>query len=500
MVSVVLLGFKLSAAKRVVQVNQRRKELETDLALLQPKLEDEDIAVWLNDYDHDSEQRQSSIDEMALSSGRVYSAMENQAVARCLGMFDSYDSCSASATEVKRSATIKRSETKYEEATRLLFGFAEAEIRADPLEIVVYILHCAGSRYGLTLAMADPDVVRFECVEKLNAHHTINFARYTARGAVADRTFLFSIIAKQTAEDPSAYVVAVVPIPRHAKISPKDEAGAVRAENVRSFRCTELAPGMTRLEYCCFLDLKGWVPQFVANKAIPGQMRNPQTMQQYMQQVRPLSECNADDGRAVGHMLIDLVDSKPEDVAHAVRTFANRTAMLRQSGFRHIGAMLVVFFTADARARPDDDVAITALDPSMVTEQQAIAIGGAISSVHQSPMPAAALQHVLKLHAVLRAMVSSCVWFVPMLEVITARKTKPRRSTIMKRLSAIVATDVNAAPIDATPNADGTVDESYFSAVVWLSTHTAVPATTACVWHCTLHGVPCHRDRDCRCL
>jgi hypothetical protein len=39
-VSLVLMGFKLSALKRLVQVNQRRTELKECLELLQPKVEE----------------------------------------------------------------------------------------------------------------------------------------------------------------------------------------------------------------------------------------------------------------------------------------------------------------------------------------------------------------------------------------------------------------------------------------------------------------------------
>ena len=74
-VSAILLGFKLSALKRLVQVNQRRTELLEDLALLQPKLDDENLAMFLEDVDHDTEQRQARIAEMALPTGRLYSRM-----------------------------------------------------------------------------------------------------------------------------------------------------------------------------------------------------------------------------------------------------------------------------------------------------------------------------------------------------------------------------------------------------------------------------------------
>jgi hypothetical protein len=68
----------------------------------------------------------------------------------------------------------------------------------------------------------------------------------------------------------------------HPKISAVDEAGAVRAENFRAWRLTEVSPGCTRLEYTCSLDLKGHFPKFIANTiVIP--------MQVLVQRMRPWS-------------------------------------------------------------------------------------------------------------------------------------------------------------------------------------------------------------------
>ena len=47
----------------------------------------------------------------------------------------------------------------------------------------------------------------------------------------------------------------------------------------------------------------------------------------------PLAECDPDDGRVVGRMLVELMGRKPKDAAHAIREFAGRTAMLRECGF-----------------------------------------------------------------------------------------------------------------------------------------------------------------------
>jgi hypothetical protein len=194
-------------------------------------------------------------------------------------------------------------------------------------------------------------------------------------------------------------------------------------------------------------------------------------LQRYFQQLRPLAKCDADDGRIVGQMLVDLVGDSPKGLSHAIRAFSYRTAMLRECSLRHIGAMLVRLLSTEARTdaqgTPAEDAAIMALDPSsVVTEKQATAIGSAIAACIPHPEPAEALQRVVKSHAALRAMQSDYIWFVPMLEVLTAKNSAHGRS-FMKPLSSAVAAEVSSVvPVDVVSNAGGADEGSSFTSVV----------------------------------
>jgi hypothetical protein len=108
--------------------------------------------------------------------------MENAAVERCLGMFALFESNNEVATQLKHSATITRLESKYDKATGLQFGFATLEIRAAPLEIAAYFLN-PDCRFSLSCNAADPNVIRHEVLEYVNAHHTIVFRRQPAPSA-----------------------------------------------------------------------------------------------------------------------------------------------------------------------------------------------------------------------------------------------------------------------------------------------------------------------------
>ena len=272
LVSVLLLGFKLSALRRLVQVNQRRTELKVALLWLQSKLEDEHLATWMDDVGHDAERRHARIGELALASGNVYSTMEKELIEKGRALFALFESSSAGVTQLKHSELVLCSETKLDEATRLLLGQAAAMVRATPQEIVAYLLNY-DSRHLKSLTDKSVVLVRSEALEHVNAHHTIIFNRGKLGHGLSERTFLNSIVAKRVADDPPTYIVVVVPIVRHAKITRKDEARAVRAENCRSFKLTEVT-GVTKMEYACSIDLRGLIPQAITNKtAVPGQQR-----------------------------------------------------------------------------------------------------------------------------------------------------------------------------------------------------------------------------------
>ena len=270
LVSVVLLGFKLSALKRLVQMNQRRIELKAALVLLQPQVEAEKRDVWLADVEHDAKQREDRIAAMDSTAGREYNLLEANLLKKGADMFAGFEASDASAKQLTHSPLVTCSETKIDEATGLLLGRAVVLIRATPQEMVAHVLNYESH---FNKSITDQTIyVRSEVVEHVNAYHTIIFHRIKATGA-SDRTFLTSIVAKKVEDDPPTYLVVSLPIRQHDKITPKDEKGAVRAESHRAFKLTEVAEGITKLEYACSLNLRGSIPQAITNKvSVPGQM------------------------------------------------------------------------------------------------------------------------------------------------------------------------------------------------------------------------------------
>jgi hypothetical protein len=170
----------------------------------------------------------------------------------------------------------------------------------------------------------------------------------------------------------------------------------------------------------------------------------PATLHQYFQQILPVAHCTAEDGRVVGHLLMDLVSKAPKDLAHGIREFANRSAMLRECGMRHIGDMLAAMLVANTHSDSEHDLDENATpDVPSVTAEQATAIGGMLAArTRSSPVPAMALRDTVDSHYILCTMKALHPWFVPMLEVLLVAPESTQRSIsrrFTRRLSAIVA-------------------------------------------------------------
>jgi hypothetical protein len=270
MVSILLMGVKMSAFKEIMQLRQRRQELRGNLKQLKRPIEAEELAAWISDVELDSEERQAKI--ALLGAAQSYTPAEDELVGKSLELFDRYDASQVTPVSLKHAATVELAETKYDEERHMLLGRAVALIRgATPETLVAYMLNYDSRKIR---SEWNPKIdVRGEVVEVVNDHHTIIYNRRKLGHGLSDRAFLNSMIAKKLGDSPVQYVLAGVPIPKHGRITKRDEAGAVRGESFRVFRLTQLGANESKLEYTCSLDLKGLIPQFVTdNIAVPQQV------------------------------------------------------------------------------------------------------------------------------------------------------------------------------------------------------------------------------------
>ena len=187
LVSVILVGVKICAARELVQIIERRNELKANLLLLQKQLEKEDTAAWLADVKHDVKRRQDRIAAMVAMSSRVSPSAENELVAEGLAMFDRFEASSAAVEQVKHSPTLQQSEMKHDPVTGLLLGRARVEIRAAPEDLVAYSLNYDGRHIQSDVESDPASTVRREMLEAVNEFHTIIYNHKKARGIATGR-------------------------------------------------------------------------------------------------------------------------------------------------------------------------------------------------------------------------------------------------------------------------------------------------------------------------
>jgi hypothetical protein len=214
----------------------------------------------------------------------------------------------------------------------------------------------------------------------------------------------------------------------------------------------------------------GFVPQVITNTvAIPAQVNAPLAMQAYFQQLQAPSECMAQDGVFVAHMLVDVAETSSGGKRRTkctVRKFAQRTSMLRASGFPHLCEMLATTVTRSHFANPEsagDLVSDTIANASSVTEEEATAMGGVFlgilnssstesivkvqveASSRPSPRflsprlsPAVATRKLLRTFVALDTMGRKHAWFVPMLTTIALRLQGTSVADRARRRSSVV--------------------------------------------------------------
>jgi hypothetical protein len=166
----------------------------------------------------------------------------------------------------------------------------------------------------------------------------------------------------------------------------------------------------------------------VTNKfVLPALVLTPLRIQAYFLQTRRIETCSAEDGRMLGHVLMEHVQSsKTEELAlAALANFAMQTAMLRDSHLPHLNVMLrSMLFTSkrDLLFNKFLSQQPCTQDPSLLTAADAATIGRDIRAISLGHIvPADVGAEVFAKYAVLRIVAQQSPWLQPMLEVVLAR-------------------------------------------------------------------------------
>jgi hypothetical protein len=393
--------------------------------------QDEEAHAWLTDARDDGAWRAAVVQEMR-EVEHSYSPEETALIAKGMALLGTFATGKGKARPMRRCKTVELAETKHDEKSGLLIGHVEAEVRTSPEQVVAFLMHFGSKFFRSTL---NPEIdVRQEVLEVKSPHHTVVFFEKKP-APLQNRTWLSSQLWRKVRETPLTYVWVGVPIEHHAKISPEDEAQAIRAEGMRCILATQTALGVTRIEYACSLDMKGHLPSWLTERVvIPGLMVVPYELQMYFAHVMPPPNCTAADGTLLGHLIVDTAEgAKKPERASAVRTFVERTATLRESGVGCLDALL----TASMGESGHDvlPLAVETFIPGALTVAEATTIGrGFDAIIRVSATPSDAVDELLRKYPAVAVAAQQHGWARPMLETIAKRRAETATLGLKLRL------------------------------------------------------------------
>ena len=378
-------------------------------------------AQWLLDVELDKAWRDAMILKMR-QGGHVCGEEETELIAKCCSLLDTTRH-PGTVRMLRHSCTVLSAWTKRNKPSGMLIGRVETLIRASPELIIAYQMNVDSKD---KLSRRPKGELRREILEVPNLHHLVLGCEMKLHGCLANRIFLASLVWRKVCDAPPTFIWAFVPIDRHDRLPPEQEAHTVRGSTSRYLRLTQISEHVTHLDYACYIDFKGTVPKWATNRRVSQfTMRLPYEIQLYFLQVKRPSECIADDGKYIGHMVTDMAEAaKKCDRASTIRAFVRRMAVLRECPLASLDAMLVGIFVGKASVSgPSKGMPTAAQDPAALTAADAENFGrGLKSTVRLGATPIAAVDELLRMHPALGVMAQQHAWFRPMLETIAKRQ------------------------------------------------------------------------------
>jgi hypothetical protein len=147
--------------------------------------------------------------------------------------------------------------------------------------------------------------------ERMNDHNMVLYRKKRSPRPLDNRDFVTRFIWKAKG---TGFVWAASPASIGSRPLYKD---VVRAEYHGAMKIIKINDSETRLEYVCRPDAGGSIPAFIANATISRFVSFPTRIQEYFEKLRPLSNLDEKDGRAIGEALLIKVDAESKKVRAA---------------------------------------------------------------------------------------------------------------------------------------------------------------------------------------
>ncbi|GMI30958.1 hypothetical protein TeGR_g5713, partial [Tetraparma gracilis] len=230
---------------------------------------------------------------------------------------------------VKLPSSLATAKVAYKKGERKAYGWATTIVRASPVQVLAYLWDVMSRN-----VMNEDDLERV-IAEKLNDHNMVGYILKRSPKPLANRELVMRFVWMVQG---SGFVLAQSPTSVVDRPLPKD---VVRMTYLSTMKIIKVNDGETRLEYVCCPDAGGSVPAVIFNRYMASFVSYPSEIQEYFQKLRPLSNWDAKDGRAVSEAL--LIKTEEEKVratdvsweAARMRVRFTQIRGLREAGERY---------------------------------------------------------------------------------------------------------------------------------------------------------------------
>ncbi|GMI29285.1 hypothetical protein TeGR_g9733 [Tetraparma gracilis] len=243
-------------------------------------------------------------EEMVRAHNQPYTEDELEVIKEGQDMYEMFEG--EKGKVLKLPSSLATAKVARREGDNHAYGWATTTVRASPVQVVAFIWDIVMSRNGMR-----EDTLENAVDVKPTDHNMVWYIKKRSPHPLDNRDFVSRCIWKAQG---TGFLFVVAPASVVTRPPIKD---AVRAELRNAMKIIKINDSETRLEYVCRPNAGGSVPAFIANRYMTRFVSFPTEIQEYFQNLRPLSIWDAKDGRAVGEALLIKTEEESKKVRAA---------------------------------------------------------------------------------------------------------------------------------------------------------------------------------------
>jgi hypothetical protein len=358
------------------------------------------------------EANRASVVEMIKNSVQQYTEEENEIIEDGLSHFDAFKRKKSKKLVMDSPSTIAK--IAFTDGDSHAWGWSTLVVRASCADVLSYA--CGDKKRSVR---QDRDLEK-SIDEAPNAHNKLVYYRKRMAKPFDDRDFLSRFVWKATEDGVFVYVSKAEESRKRHELP-----GVLRAKLPSVMKLTRISATATQVDYIVHPDARATLPRSITKSIVKALLNRVSDLQQFFQCMRTLSQYDADDGRAIGEILV--IETREEkhhrkrDSAHAarMRDLSKKYTALREIGKKYAFFEDMMVNVLQNQLRPARYFSVSLCNVS-AKEGRAIGSGLAISLASALTAQAAVDEWICKYPALVE-LDREEVWFRPMMNTVTFR-------------------------------------------------------------------------------